>query len=52
MSDTRVYNNPMEVMTDYLKDIRDELRAMNKKLDALTGNDGNLYIRTLDKHEG
>lgn len=47
------YNNFEDAVADYLKDIRtntgaiaDELRILNKKLDALTGND------TLDQHEG
>lgn len=36
MSETRIHANPNDVIVDYLKDIRDQLAALNKKLDKLT----------------
>jgi hypothetical protein len=56
--ETRIYTNRDEVIVDYLKDIRDELRAMNRKLDTLTINQGgvpypdSLSVRTFNTNGG
>jgi hypothetical protein len=43
VSDPRIGSNPNDVIVDYLKDIRDELKALNRKLDAMTAKPENHY---------
>lgn len=55
---SRVHENYENTVVAVLTEIREaikaqtaEVKALNVKIDALTGNDGNPYIRTLDQHE-
>ncbi|HTS09791.1 MAG TPA: hypothetical protein VMP68_29770 [Candidatus Eisenbacteria bacterium] len=53
MTDPRFYANPNDVIVDYLKDIRDQLAALNRKIDELTiNNEDQPALRIYDTFGG